>query len=281
MGRLLSAIVEKVKKLLALATSCNPHEAASAAAKAQELIEKHRISEADLNKREPQMAGDILYEFKGEPIQWVMQLVGIVAEVNGCAAFLSSLKAAPGIPRCAAALVGTGRVEDVQMVQYMAPYLVSEVSRITDETESKNKADFEKFNEAHRQSQLEGKIRPSEWTVWMSGMSLGAGHGPAWRASFEAGMVAMICNRLVSARAKARKEAAQAASDRFGLVKIEATLAEIGDRTAIARKFGQEVWNVDKGGITPKNEAVDPFAYMDGSRAGSRVALGPAEKRIQ
>jgi hypothetical protein len=37
------AVLERVRKLLALASSPNIHEAASAAAKAQALIERHRL----------------------------------------------------------------------------------------------------------------------------------------------------------------------------------------------------------------------------------------------
>lgn len=42
------AIVDKVQKLLRLAQSSNPHEAANAAACAQELIDRHHLSDAML-----------------------------------------------------------------------------------------------------------------------------------------------------------------------------------------------------------------------------------------
>ena len=42
----LNRIVDRVKKLLALSTSANPHEAALAAAKAQELLFRHNLSMA-------------------------------------------------------------------------------------------------------------------------------------------------------------------------------------------------------------------------------------------
>lgn len=43
-------IVDKIQKLLALAQSSNPNEAALAAARAQELMIKYAVEEADLNK---------------------------------------------------------------------------------------------------------------------------------------------------------------------------------------------------------------------------------------
>lgn len=46
-----SAIIEKVQKLLALSQSSNANEAAAAAAAANKLIDQHRLSEADLEVR--------------------------------------------------------------------------------------------------------------------------------------------------------------------------------------------------------------------------------------
>src|SRR3954454_9262567 len=43
-AREIDRIVDRVKKLLALSSSQNPHEAALAAAKAQELLFKHNLS---------------------------------------------------------------------------------------------------------------------------------------------------------------------------------------------------------------------------------------------
>lgn len=49
------ALVEKVKKLLALATSNNPHEAELATLKANQLILKHHLSRADLTGQEDEL----------------------------------------------------------------------------------------------------------------------------------------------------------------------------------------------------------------------------------
>ena len=40
--------IDRARKLFALSTSDNPHEAASAAAKAQEILDRHDISQAML-----------------------------------------------------------------------------------------------------------------------------------------------------------------------------------------------------------------------------------------
>jgi hypothetical protein len=44
----LAAVISRVQKLRRLATSPNPHEAASAAAKARELVARHRLDESQL-----------------------------------------------------------------------------------------------------------------------------------------------------------------------------------------------------------------------------------------
>jgi len=49
------ALVEKVKKLLALATSNNPHEAELATIKANQLILRHHLSRADLHMSEEEL----------------------------------------------------------------------------------------------------------------------------------------------------------------------------------------------------------------------------------
>src|SRR5215471_21045969 len=41
-------VIDKIKKLLALSESSNPHEAANAAARAAELMFEHKIQSADL-----------------------------------------------------------------------------------------------------------------------------------------------------------------------------------------------------------------------------------------
>jgi hypothetical protein len=64
-------IISKIKKLLQLADSnknSNVEEAAAAAAKAQSLMEKHRIKKAMLNEKE-QIGWRALID-KGNPENW-------------------------------------------------------------------------------------------------------------------------------------------------------------------------------------------------------------------
>jgi hypothetical protein len=84
----------RVRKLLALATSPNPHEAALAAARAQALIEAHRLQAwLDAERRE-QEDPDPIVDAQGEPLEvgrrirkWKVVLASTLAEANGCIAY--------------------------------------------------------------------------------------------------------------------------------------------------------------------------------------------------
>lgn len=86
--------LERVRKLLALATSPNVHEAASAAAHAQALIDRHRLSaildcESSLSDE-----ADPITDARDEPLErarkirpWKSLLAIVLAEHNGCVAY--------------------------------------------------------------------------------------------------------------------------------------------------------------------------------------------------
>jgi len=75
--------LEKIKKLLRLASSDNPHEAAAAMRQARALMEKYRLEESDIQLSE-------VYECatrsgsKMSPPQWEANLVGAVTQAYAC-----------------------------------------------------------------------------------------------------------------------------------------------------------------------------------------------------
>ena len=88
------AALDRVRKLLALATSPNVHEAAAAAARAQRLIEQHRLESwlaaEDAARDDP----DPIEDARDEPLEvarrlrkWKLVLANGLAEVNGCVAY--------------------------------------------------------------------------------------------------------------------------------------------------------------------------------------------------
>jgi len=120
----MSPILERVRKLLALAGSPNVHEAASAAAAAQALIVAHRL-EGMLDAREAGSAADDITDGREAPLEkarrprrWKVSLAVGLAEANGCIAY--------------SALVGdetwlllAGRAEDREAVAALWEWLVA------------------------------------------------------------------------------------------------------------------------------------------------------------
>lgn len=89
--------LDRVRKLLALASSPNVHEAASAAAHAQALIDRHRlraILDAESSADDAGDAGDPITDAREEPLEtarkirpWKSLLAIVLAEHNGCVAY--------------------------------------------------------------------------------------------------------------------------------------------------------------------------------------------------
>lgn len=68
-----SPIIEKIRKLLALAGSSNPHEAAAALRKARELQEAYRISDADLTD-----STYAVHVLQGDTLDFNVSTLGII-----------------------------------------------------------------------------------------------------------------------------------------------------------------------------------------------------------
>lgn len=103
----MDALLERLRRLLALSTSANPHEAAVAAARAQALITRHRL-EAWVAAPE----GDPIEDARDAPIavakrirSWKRVLASALAEGNGCVAYVLDRGADE-------AIVLVGRAED-------------------------------------------------------------------------------------------------------------------------------------------------------------------------
>jgi hypothetical protein len=114
--------LDKVRKLLALARSTNVHEAAAAAARAQELIERYRLGE--LLKAEQSAAADPVEEEVLETARrqrrWKTVLAARLAEVNCSVAFVRQV----GRER---QIVLAGRAADRSAVRSLWDWLVPQL----------------------------------------------------------------------------------------------------------------------------------------------------------
>jgi hypothetical protein len=79
-----TSIVEKIKKLLALATSSNENESTAAAAKASVLLAQYNLSLADLGHNSQEEIGELGVETTPRYVNWKMILLSGIAEANGC-----------------------------------------------------------------------------------------------------------------------------------------------------------------------------------------------------
>jgi hypothetical protein len=115
-------IIEKIRKLLALANSTNEHEAALAAAHAQRLLSEHNLAMADIDtKQAPQTADKIETTVARTLPKWVRNLSAGVCSAFDCQAIHH-----PSQGRMT--FIGVGA--DVQIASYTFAYLDKTVRRL-------------------------------------------------------------------------------------------------------------------------------------------------------
>jgi len=118
----LSEVALKIKKLLALSKSANEHEAALAAVKATELLEKYNMTLTDIEIETAEMVEDkITTGFKRTP-KWVFRL-GVVIADNTYTRILVGNKY----------LKVLGARADVETANYLFHYLYKTISELSKE----------------------------------------------------------------------------------------------------------------------------------------------------
>jgi len=121
-----SSIIEKIRKLRALATSSNANEAAAAAAAADRLIQEHRIAEAELHADAPEAPtrGEALYT-STRITRWRSQLAGTLLAHYGCWGIHDRTRVYGQI-----VLSVYGTPSDIEIVRYMYAWLSAEAVRL-------------------------------------------------------------------------------------------------------------------------------------------------------
>ncbi|MEG5041592.1 MULTISPECIES: DUF2786 domain-containing protein [unclassified Microcoleus] len=79
-----TSIVERIKKLLALATSSNENESTAAAQKASLLLAQYNLSLADLGPSHQEEIDENSVETTSKFVTWKMMLLSGIADANGC-----------------------------------------------------------------------------------------------------------------------------------------------------------------------------------------------------
>ena len=125
-------IIDKIRKLLALADSPNEHEAALAAKKAQELLAEHNLSLSELEGKEEEGTEDGIFETASQP--WQRPICGGVAKLYFCYYYFSFAKYPTPTRRCGYIRKDRhhfiGAAHNVAVAQMMAEYLLDTVERL-------------------------------------------------------------------------------------------------------------------------------------------------------
>lgn len=125
----MSDILEKLRKLLALAKSSNEHEAANAAAKATALAAKYQVDLAilDLEANKPprgySVHTNILYTFPGNAITWISVLGNQVGELHRLRVYIDRYNGA-------SRLMAIGDPGDTEVAGFILGWLIGEVERL-------------------------------------------------------------------------------------------------------------------------------------------------------
>lgn len=162
----LQEAIAKVTKLLRLSESSNPHEAALAAQRAQEILTRYDIDRAALSLDGGSEPDEAIEDFsRRAPLDeggkslatWKLSLANTIAKANQSRIYRTGV--AVGI---------VGRPSDVEKVRYLYDYLLREVDRLADRD--------------------------------------GKGCGKTWRTQYRFGVVEAITVKLAETRAKVENE---------------------------------------------------------------------------
>lgn len=232
--------LEKAAKLLRLAQSSNPHEAALAASRAQDLMQRFQIDNALAELAatgngvgQPQ---EEVKDFGFDPLdkagrleRWKGQLGLGLAKLHGCSCY-----------RSGGDLKLIGRASDVSTVRYMFSWLNREIKRLAAED--------------------------------------CRGCGITYAKDFKLGAVETIVARLREQAGLTRKAAVAEAQSQvesgnaLALVRMSQALERVEKRLADAEAYGKEKLHLRAGRSSRSNYS--PTGREAGRQAGHRVSLG-------
>ncbi len=244
-------IIDKIRKLLALAKSDNVNEAAAAAARAQAIIDNHKIDLALLQEEEQHE------EQPEEPVRrcldfplfavarripaWKWDLAWSLCDANQCRPW-SSTEYDEAEEKYARVCYVIGRTGDAQTVQYLHQYLAHEIDRLA---------------KTH------------------------SGKGRTWLNNFRLGAVSEIERRLKLKKRYDRKALTRSAAesgDSTALVKMESALARIEAQDKMVDKW-MEAQDDMKYSSNSSDVYHDPDGFEQGRTAGASVSLGAGKTR--
>lgn len=235
-------VVEKIKKLLKLSESTNPNEAASAAAKAQELMDRFEIETAALqNAATPDLSSkELIEEFNdfeqgGRIETWRGYILNSLCETNHCKTYKMRQKHENTYFRV------IGKKTDVQTVRYMYACLIQVV---------------EKLSFQHR------------------------GGGRRFIASYKAGAASAIANKILESKEKTKASVYQEASQQgaHALMRIDNAMAVLKQKDNEMQKYLEDLNIKAKRGVGAR--VTHASGYHAGYQDGKNVNIGNNSKQL-
>lgn len=228
--------ITKAMKLLKLAESTNAHEAALAAQRAQEILQRFNITHDILEAEQAGGPKSEPIEMFGEPLDrmtracnWKSYLASVIANANQCRVYIKK--------HWDTQIVIVGGASDAQVVRYFYTMLCGEVERLA------------KANK-HR--------------------SFG---GKTWLNNFRLGVVDAIATKLKEGAIRTAEDMkAEVAHNPAALAKIETALARRANRDEEILDWMKKY----KTSSTRSSSRTDYSARVAGQMAGADIAIGNA-----
>lgn len=169
-------IIQKIKKLIALSKrNTNENEAASAAAKVQELLLQYNLSMSQVESKDYEKREHVKHEYRSifqqNRINWKIDLANTVARANLCNILTSGAR-----------LIWIGKPSNIEVSEFLFTTLAHDLEDICD----KRWADIQKLR----------TLEKVHGTTLFQDHSLRYVHGKTWKNSFYYGAIATINQRL-------------------------------------------------------------------------------------
>lgn len=230
-------LLQRIKKLLALSSSPNEHEAALALERANELLTKHGLSMLDVADADRDPVGEEGVTL-GSTEKWRATLLSILAKANYCHILLAADWTPTGRKSYRTAHL-IGRPENTTVVRALYEWILPQVARIATSAVADKRA----------------QIGDSYWDRYLF-------HPKIYKQEFCAGIVVRIKERLDEMRAAQERATAHDAHSVTALVKVEGT--------AIQRYMDA---HYPKRGSARFNARTQGSGFRAGYAAGNNVSL--------
>lgn len=228
-------VIERVKKLLALSRSSNPHEASAAAEKARELIQKYKLDRAEVELKEEGAEVESL-DYSTNVVGWQRDLGFVIARSFFCRAIHTPRGKDTGGRSW---LHFVGKPEDIDTTKTLFEFLRGELKRLARTAYEDYRRRFLRFG--------------------CPGAGPKLAEPGAWKRDFWNGAVFVIDGRL---HAMAMKFAASSVTAR--------ALVRVSD-DAIKRKIEATFKGLRQ---TTMGEPIETLSgWVEGTKAGSVVPL--------